>query len=177
MPWGLVALLVIVLATGIPRDAGAQDVDIQVHVRFSTTGKPVPVTCDAGGPVGNETGAPFHNCNATVPYVPPRWFCADHASFSAYSGGPGRGDIKNGDVNVHWCHERAGHSYHCLRLPPNPITRSTPMAFPPGEPVSLRIQNRTDAIVVLYAQLTGYLGRAASETRRECACLPAGVSC
>ena len=154
----------------LPTLAAGQTVDIQVHARLAQ-GKH-EIACDAQGPQGKAVGAPFVNCSNPIPYVhPTRWVCITDRDFSAYYGGPGNGSVVNGDVSVRWMHERDGHSYHVIRVPPIQPARLTPMAFPPGEAIVLMIQNRRADVAVVYAQLAGFLGRDAS-AGRDTACQP-----
>jgi len=165
----VLALVVTAATLGLlPAPAMAQDVDIQVHARLAQ-GKH-EIVCDAQGPQGKAVGAPFVNCSTAIPYVhPTRWTCITDDPFSAYYGGAGNGNILNGDVTARWMHDRPGHSYHVIRVPPIQPSRLTPMAFPPGEAIVLMIQNRRPDVAVVYAQLAGYLGRDASAPR-ELAC-------
>lgn len=159
------AILLASLLVATP--AFGQDVDIQVRLGVpATVAKSQPVI-QANVEIGSDSNLPYQNANENVPYVPVRWLCVTDAYFQAYAVGSGNGNIVNGDVNVQWVHQRPGHSYHGLTLPPMPISRLTPMAFPPGEPIELRVNNRTGKDVFIRTQLAGFLGRDASATRAE----------
>lgn len=149
--------------------AWGQDVDIQVRLAMEGvlggTVKTQPVI-QADTEVGTIDQPGYLNSNADIPYVPPgRWLCVTDFTHFAYAFGASNWN-KTGAVEVQWCHARIGHSYHCLRRPGD-ISLVTPMAFPPGEPVQLRVNNRAERDVVVGVRLAGYLGRDASAGRGE----------
>ena len=168
-------LLTLLLAT----PALGQDVDVQVRLGI----KPGPgrheVACTKDTEVGRPDGAPYENCNETIPYVPPaRWFCAQRAYCHIYGAAP-VGNVMDGRVLVTWLHDRTGHSYHEIKCPvaTGIIPLDPPIAFPPGDPVALRVRNNSGVTVWVLSHLAGYLGRGGTEKNRACACRPAGTAC
>jgi hypothetical protein len=159
----------ILLLLLVPTLAFAQDVDIQVRLAMDgIPGQTVKLQpqIQANQEVGTPDQPGYLNANESVPYIPTRWLCVTDVSHFAYGWGVSQGDLTS-KVDVQWCHQAPGHSYHCLRTS-GAVHLMTPMAFPPGEPVQLRVNNRAEVDVVVGLRLAGYLGAATGG--RDLAC-------
>ena len=151
------ALLLLALAT----PAVAQDFDLQCRISSSRTVEVMSQTR------GTNASDPYWNCNQPMPaQVPPdRWLCITDFQWRAYN--RAMVNVRGAKVWVGVAHDMPTHDYHVL--PDEPM--ATPMAFPPGDALSVTLTNGRGEWVWVRLRAAGYLGRDASATREE-ACRP-----
>lgn len=144
-------------------------VDIQCRVGLIGPRNQV-ITANADVTVGRNASPgvpgifPYWVCNEDIPYIPQdRWLCVTDVHTHAYGK---NGNDMGGMVFVTWLHRRAGHDYHGFTTPPS-VSRTVPMAFPPGDEIVLTVKNSRSEVRWVRAQLAGYLGQLGDVPRKE----------
>ena len=164
----LLALLLLATPALAQQQYDAVDIQVRLGIPAKQLKFPVPDGVVCTGESGTLGQPGYVNCSDHLPYIPARWACITSATLDAYRAGAG-GQIRDGNVKAQWVHDHAGHSYHDIPVAAGdpPWTRPTPMAFPPGERVILKVKNLTGFDVHVTLSLAGYLGADATATRER----------